>query len=170
MLEKHYRRYHGDQAPVWLPYGDPAERGCYANFKAYLANPDTELVLMPHIRRPNGGCLPPPRPPLFGVSRKEPPVIELPAVSDVESCFFKRSAVDFEVASSWADFHHDGHESRQMEQRCDQKSLKSELHQQQPSQSGPGLARAKAVAAVLSMDKGLAMLEVQPAGEAQDEK
>ena len=96
--------------------------------------------------------------------------MELPAPSDVESYFFKRSAVDFEVASSWADLQHDGHESRQIEPRCDQKSLKSETHKQQPSLSGPGLPQAKVRPSVLTTDKGLAMLEVQPAGEAQDEK
>ena len=96
--------------------------------------------------------------------------MELPAPSDVESYFFKRSAVDFEVASSWADLQHDAHESRQIEPRCDQKSLKSETHKQQPSLSGPGLPQAKVRPSVLTTDKGLAMLEVQPAGEAQDEK
>ena len=63
---------------------------------------------------------------MFAISRAEPAVREPPAPSDMESYFFKRSAVDFEIASSWADLQPDGHESRQIEERSDQKSLKSQ--------------------------------------------
>ena len=93
----------------------PAD-SCYANFGAYLENPDTELELMPDIRYHRRGPIPPPSPPPFAISRAAPRVREPPAMSDMESYFFKRSAVDFEVASSWADLHPDGHEFRQIEE------------------------------------------------------
>ena len=79
-------------------------------------------------------------------------------MSDVESYFFKRSAVDFEMASSLVDLQHDDHESRQIVERSDQKSLNSELEHQRQSQSRLELARAKEGVAALSMDTGLAML------------
>ena len=79
-------------------------------------------------------------------------------MSDVESYFFKRSVVDFEMASSLVDLQHDDHESRQIVERSDQKSLNSELEHQRQSQSRLELARAKEVVAALSMDTGLAML------------
>ena len=113
---------------------------------------------MPHIRYPGGGRVPAPRPSPFAISRMEPPVIELPTISDVESYFFKRSAVDLEMESSLVDFQHDAHESRQIVQGSDQKSLKSELNDQRRSQSGQGLAQAEKGAAVLRMETGFAML------------
>ena len=79
-------------------------------------------------------------------------------MSDVESYFFKRSVVDFEMASSLVDLQHDDHESRQIVERSDQKSLNSELEHQRQSQSRLELARAKDGAAALCMDTGLAML------------
>ena len=79
-------------------------------------------------------------------------------MSDVESYFFKRSVVDFEMASSLVDLQHDDHESRQIVERSDQKSLNSELEHQRQSQSRLELARAKEGVAALSMDTGLAML------------
>ena len=115
-------------------------------------------MLKPHIRLPGGGPVPPPRPPPFAISRVEPPVIEQSMLSDVESCFFKRSAVDLEMASSLLDLQHDAHQSRQIVQGSDQKSLKSELDDQRRSQIGQGLAQAEKGAAVLSMGTGLAML------------
>ena len=169
-LAAHFKRYHRGQEPAWLGYDERPADSCYANFLTYLTNPDTELVLLPHIRHPGGGRVPLARPSPFAISRVEPPVIERPAPSDIESCFFKRSAVDLEMASSLADLQPDGHESLQIEQRCDQKSLRSESRHQRPSQSGPGPAQAAGRAAALAMDTGLAMLEVQPAGGAQDDQ
>ena len=79
-------------------------------------------------------------------------------MSDVESYFFKRSVVDFEMASSLVDLQHDADESRQIAQWSDQKSLNNELDHQQRSQNRTGLAQAKEGAAALCMDTGLAML------------
>ena len=115
-LQAHYKRYHSGQEPAWLGYGEQPAEGCYSNFEAYLANPDIELEVMPHIRHAKGGRLPPPRPPIFAISRAVAQIMEPPAMSDMESYFFKRSAIDFEMASSWADLQPDGHESRQVEQ------------------------------------------------------
>ena len=40
-LESHYSRYHDGQEPAWLGYYERPTEGCYANFLAHLANPDT---------------------------------------------------------------------------------------------------------------------------------
>ena len=84
--------------------------------------------------------MPPPRHPPFAINREEQPVKELSTMSDVESYFFKRSVVDFEMASSLVDLQHDDHESRQIVERSDQKSLNSELEHQRQSQSRLELA------------------------------
>ena len=166
-LAAHYRRYHTGQEPAWLGYDERPADGCYANFEAHRANPETRLVLLGHIKYPGGGPVPLLFSSPFAISGAQPPVIEQPAVSDVESCFFKRSAVDLEMMSLLADFQNDGDQSRQIEQRCDQKYLKGESDHQRPSQSGPGQAQATGRAAVLKMDTGLAVLEVQPVERAQ---
>ena len=90
----------------------------------------------------------------------------------MESYFFKRSAVDFEIASSWADLQPDGYEYRHIEERSDQKSPKSHSNHQQPSQSEPAQTQAKRDAAILTMNTGLAKLEVRPADgtEADDDQ
>ena len=91
----HYKRYHKDQEAAWLQYDDRPVHCCYINFETYLSNPDTELEIKPNFRFQGGGPLPALRPPPFAINREEPPVRELSTMSDVESCFFKRSIVDF---------------------------------------------------------------------------
>ena len=54
----HYRRWHGGQEPAWLGFDERPAEGCYANFEAYLANPDTELVLIGHIKYDQRGPIP----------------------------------------------------------------------------------------------------------------
>ena len=94
-LEAHYKRYHKDQEAAWLQYDDRPVHCCYINFETYLSNPDTELEIKPNFRFLGGGPLPAPRPPPFAINREVPPVRVLSTMSDVESCFFKRSIVDF---------------------------------------------------------------------------
>ena len=94
-LEAHYKRYHKDQEAAWLQYDDRPVHCCYINFETYLSNPDTELEIKPNFRFQGGGPLPAPRPPPFAINRRDIPVRELSTISDVESCFFKRSIVDF---------------------------------------------------------------------------
>ena len=76
LLKAHYQRYHKGQDPACLGFDDPPVNCCYSNFYAYLANPETKLVLMSHIKRLERGRLPQPRPPLFAIERVEPPVRE----------------------------------------------------------------------------------------------
>ena len=94
-LQAHFKRYHQDQEAAWLQYDDRPVHYCYINFETYLSNPDTELEIKPNFRFQGGGPLPAPRPPPFAINREDPPVRELSTMSDVESCFFKRSIVDF---------------------------------------------------------------------------
>ena len=94
-LLAHYKRYHKDQEAAWLQYDDRPVHCCYINFETYLSNPDTELEIKPNFRFQGGGPMPAPRPPPYAINREELPVRELSNMSDVESCFFKRSIVDF---------------------------------------------------------------------------